>query len=83
MLVLVHQSKEQFMERFRNRYRESSGLETIRQSTWLIDRLDDGDFTDAQVMTSFNFKTSELVSFKARLNNWRSIFRQIRSAIGE
>ena len=83
MLELKHQSKEQFLERFRNRYRESSGLETIRQSSWLADRLDDGDFTDDQVRSSFKFKTSEMVSFKARLNSRRATLRQIRSAIGE
>ena len=83
MLVFKHQTKEQFMTRFHQRYRDSAGEETVRLGTWLLDKLDDGDFTDDHVIFGFGFKQSELVSFKARLNSWRSAYRQIKSAIGE
>ena len=83
MMVLKHQTKKQFMFRFHLRYRDSVGEETVKLGTWLLDKLDDGDFIDDHVMVEFGFKQSELVSFKAKLNSWRSAYRQIKSAIGE
>lgn len=82
-LVLKHQTKEQFMSRFRQRYRDSSGEQCAKLSSWLLDRIDDQDFTDEQVINAFNFKVSELIQFKTRMNTLRSSLRHIRSAIGE
>ena len=82
-LALKHQTKEQFMSRFRQRYRESSGEHSAKLATWLLDRLDDQEFTDDQVMTAFNYKVSELIQLKTKLTQLRSSLRQIRSAIGE
>ena len=71
------------MSRFRQRYRESSGEHSAKLASWLLDRLDDGDFTDDHVMTAFNMKQAEINQFKTRMNTLRSSLRQIRSAIGE
>ena len=82
-LVLKHQTKEQFVERFHQLYRDSSGEVTVRLGTWLLDKLDDGDFTNDHIIAGFGFKQSDLVAFKAKLGNWRAMYRQIKSAIGE
>lgn len=83
MIVLKHQSKEQFMARFRQRYRDSQGEQAAKLATWLLDRIDDQDFTDDQVMTAFNMKQAELNQFKTRITTLRQSLRNIRSALGE
>lgn len=82
-LVLKHQTKEQFMTKFRQRYRDSENEITLAMASKLLDLNDDGDVTDQEIKASFGFSTPELMTFKTKLSSYRTSFRLTRSAQGE
>ena len=81
-LVLKHQTKEQFIARFREKYANSSKEQCAKLATWLMDKMDAGEFTDSQLRDSFKFTVVQWVDFRNELNNFRSSWRNIQNARG-
>jgi hypothetical protein len=82
-LNLNHQTKEEFANRFREKYRNSSRLECAKLATWLMNHLDAGDFTDLQLRTAFGLTIVQYNTLKNRMINLRTSYQLIDSAIGE
>jgi len=82
-LALKHQTKAQFAERLRARYKSSSREGTAKIAKFILDRLDDGDFTDSQVRNVFGLTVEQWTNLKAKMTTMRTRYDGIRSAKGE
>jgi len=83
MLDLRHQTAAQFAARLRARFRSASRLEAARIATWVMDRIDAGDITDAQMRAAFSLTTAQWTALKTRLTTMRTAYRAIEAARGE
>lgn len=82
-LNLVHQTPTQLAARFRAKYRDASGIEQAKMATWLLARITDGDFTDAQVRTAFGLTTQQYSAMKTRMTTLRDQWAAVQAARGE
>lgn len=80
---LVHQAGAQFAARFRARYRDASQVECAKMAKWILDRIDAGDFTDAQVRNAFGLTAGQWTTLKAKLTTLRTQYNAILAARGE
>lgn len=83
MLDLRHQTAAQFAARLRARFRSASRLDAARIATWVMDRIDAGDITDAQMRAAFSLTTAQWTALKTRLTTMRTAYRAIEAARGE
>lgn len=82
-LNLKHATKTQLANAFRERYRNSSQVECARMATWLLNRIDDGTFTDAQVQSAFGLSAGQYTQMKNRFTNLRTAYNAVIAAQGE
>lgn len=83
-LVLQHQTAAQFVARFRERYRSSSGAECARLAAWLYDRYAAGDVTQAQIRNAFGLDTTpRWQAFVAKVQALRDQWLAVQTAQGE
>lgn len=68
---------------FRQRFKAASKEDAWRLATWLLNRIDDGTFTDAQVRNFFNLTVTEYNNLKTRLTTMRSRWQELQAAAGE
>lgn len=76
-------TKAEFAARFRELYRAASGEAAWRLAYWLIERITDGTFTDAQVRNAFDMTTGQYTAAKARFTQQHDNFVELRDAVGE
>lgn len=81
-LTLRHQTPQQFAVRLRARFRAADRREAARIATWIMDRLDAGDITDAQMRAVFGLTLAQWSALKTRLSNMRTAYRAIEAARG-
>jgi hypothetical protein len=82
-LNLKHQTAAQLAARFRDRFRFAKKEEAARMATWLLNRIDDGTFTDTQVRNAFGLTSPQYTSMKTRLEAMRSAYNSVAAAVGE
>lgn len=82
-LSLKHATKTQLAAAFRERYRNASSVECARLATWLLNRIDEGDFTDAQVQSAFGLTAGQYTQMKNRFTNLRIAYNAVIAAQGE
>ena len=82
-LVLKHQTAAQLAARFRERYRNDSKEEAARMATWLLNRIEAGDFTDAQVRSAFGLTVTQYNNLKTRMSTLRANWQAVQAAQGE
>lgn len=82
-LNLKHAAKTQLADAFRVRYKASSQVECARLATWLLNRIDAGDFTDAQVQTAFGLSAGQYTTLKTKFTNLRTAYNAVLAALGE
>lgn len=82
-LQLNHQTAAELAARFRARYRTAEREDCARMATWLLNRIDAGDSTDAQVRAAFGMNTVQYTTFKTSLTTLRSHWLAVQSARGE
>lgn len=82
-LTLKHQTAAQLAARFRARFRAARRDEACRMAAWLLDRIDAGDFTDAQVRTAFGLTVTQYNNLKTRLTSMRAAWQSLQQAAGE
>lgn len=82
-LSLRYQTAAQFAARLRARYREATREEAARIATRILDWIDAGDITDAQVRTAFGLTAQQYTTFKSRLSALRDAYRAVQTAAGE
>lgn len=64
-LVLQHQTAAQFAARLRERYRSGEREGLARIAWWIVEQINAGNITDAQVRTAFGFTTIQYTTFKS------------------
>lgn len=82
-LSLRYQTAAQFAARLRARYREATKEEAARIATRILDWIDAGDVTDAQVRNAFGLTTQQYTALKTRMTALRDAYRAVQAAAGE
>lgn len=82
-LNLRHQTAAQFAARLRARFRTATREEAARLAWWLIERINAGDLTDAQVRAAFGLTTTQYNQLKTRLTAQHGAWSTVRAAAGE
>lgn len=83
VLNLKYQTAAQFAARLRERYRNASREEAARIATWILNKIDAGDLTDAQVRTAFGLTLTQYNAMKTRMSNLRTAYQAVQAAAGE
>ena len=82
-IVLKRATSAQLAAAVRERFRSSTGTEAARLAAWLIERIADGTWTDAQVRTAFGLTTQQYTAAKARFQTLHDQWAVIVAAQGE
>lgn len=82
-LNLKHQTATQFAARLRERYRGASREECARIATWLLNRIEAGDFTDTQVRNAFGLTVGQYTTLKSKWTTLRANWLAVQAAAGE
>jgi len=80
---LKYQTKAQLADLFRARYQLATKLEAAKMATWLLNRIADGTFTDAQVRGAFGLTTTQYNNLKTRMTTLRDNWLAVNAAVGE
>jgi hypothetical protein len=81
--ALRHATGAQLAVAFRERYREARGLEAGRLARWLLDRIADGTWTDAQVRNVFGLTVTQYNQLKTRLETRATRYDAVIQDAGE
>jgi hypothetical protein len=79
----THQSKAQFMARLREEYRRRSQAELAQLAYWIIERLNSGQITDAELQAAFGLSSGQYTNYKARAVTLHDDWAVILSATSE
>lgn len=82
-LVLRHATNAQLAAAFRERYRAATGLEAGRLARWLLSRIEDGTWTDAQVRGAFGLTVTKYNALKTRLETRAARYDAVMADAGE
>lgn len=82
-LVLKHQTKEQFIQRFRQAYQNGNRERLAKLANWLLNRIADGDVTDTQARNAFNLTVTQWNTLKTKMQNLVNNYNAVQSAAGE
>ena len=82
-LNLQHQTAAQFVARFREAYRDANKERLGKLATFLYDRVQQGDITQAQIRTAFGFSAAQYTAFQSRMLGLRDHYVAIQQAAGE
>ena len=52
-------------------------------ATWILNRIDAGDFTDTQVRNAFGLTLGQYTTIKTKWTNLRTAYNAMRAAQGE
>lgn len=82
-LALRYATSAQLAAAFRERFRAATGLEAGRLARWLLDRITDGTWTDAQVRNAFGLTVTQYNAMKTRLETKASRYDAVIADAGE
>jgi hypothetical protein len=82
-LDLHHITADEFANRLRTRYKAAQGDDCARIATWILNHLEKGDFTDAQLRTAFALTAGQWTTLKTKLTALRGNWLAVKSAAGE
>lgn len=82
-LTFVYATKAQLGNAFRAAFKVATQVEAERLAKWLLDHIDAGDFTDAQVQSFFGYTTTQYNNLKARATTMRTEYNDMLAAAGE
>lgn len=82
-LVLRHATGAQLAAEFRRRYREATGIEAGRLARWLLNRIADGTWTDAQVRGAFGLTVTQYNNMKTRMETKAARYDAVIADAGE
>lgn len=80
---VAQQTKAQFADRLRRRFKNAEGAECARIARWILARIVAGDFTDAQLRTAFGLTVTQWNNLKARLQTLVAHHDAVIAARGE
>lgn len=82
-IVLRHATLTQLGNAFRERYRSARGQEAARLARWLLARISDSTFTDAQVRTFFGLTQTQYNQMKTRMQSLADSLSAVDAGVGE
>ena len=82
-LNLRHQTAAEFAARLRARYKAARGNDCARIATWILNHLEAGDFTEAQLRNVFGLTAGQWTTLKANLTALRTDWLAVQAAAGE
>lgn len=82
-LALRYATSAQLAAAFRERFRNASGLEAGRLARWLLSRIEDGTWTDAQVRGAFGLTVTQYNQLKTRLETRAARYDAVMADAGE
>lgn len=82
-LTRKYQTLAQLAQRFRAAYQSAAALQAAKMAYWMIERINDGTFTDAQVQNVFNLTAAQYTAAKARFTALHDQWTAVLSAAGE
>ncbi len=82
-MILAHQTTAQFAARFREKFRNAEKLEAAKMATFILNKIESGDFTDAQVRSVFGLTLAKYTTLKDKLIGLRDTYNSIQNAKGE
>jgi hypothetical protein len=81
---LEHQTAAQFADKLRFEYRESVRERVCYLAWWLLRRINEGSFTDAQVRNAFGMTAQQYGTFKTnKLEPFHDHWAAVLTAMGE
>ena len=82
-LTLNHQTKQEFANRLREKYQNSTREETARIAHKLYEWYAAGDITKEQVKSAFGFDEAQWITFRDKVLALRDHWIAIQAAEGE
>jgi hypothetical protein len=82
-LTLRYGTLAQLGNLFRERYRKAHGIEAFRLAKWLVDHINDGTFTQAQVRNFFDLTQQQWDALKTKWEDWKAKYEEMLSVKGE
>jgi hypothetical protein len=82
-IILRHATLAQLGAAFRQRYLAAKGPEVFRLATWLVNRINDGTFTETQVRNFFGLSVAQWNNLKAKWQDWKAKYDEMTAAVGE
>jgi len=82
-IILKHATAAQLGAAFRERYRNARGQDAARLARWLLARIADGTYTDAQIRTFFGLTVVQYNAMKARMQTLADTLTAIEARVGE
>ena len=80
---LVYATKSKLAIAFRELFRRSRKQETARMARWILDRIDSGFVTEAQIQSVFGLTAGQWTTLKAKLTDLRAAHVAANNAQGE
>ena len=68
---------------WRERFREARREQAAQLAKWILDHLEAGEWTDAQLRALFGLNPAEYTALKLRLDDLRTRWNQVQAAAGE
>jgi len=81
--VLNHQTGTQFLQRLREFYRNAGKERCARIARWIINRLDAGHVTAAQLRNVFDLTVQQWNTLEAKLRSLKASVEAVDAAAGE
>jgi hypothetical protein len=82
--VFVYASNSDLISAFRAAYRDASKIEAARLATWLLNRIDDGTYTTAQVENAFGITDAQWTNtILPKLSGYRTAYQAVLAAQGQ
>lgn len=82
-LVLKHQTRAQFITRVRQAYRDGDRDMLLRIARFLLNRIQAGDVTDAELRAAFGLTTTQWNNLKTKMQQLLNADATLRGAVGE
>jgi hypothetical protein len=82
-MKLKHQTEEQFLAKFREKFKNAVADEAAELATWMMDKIDDGSFADLKIRNVFGVTGAQWTALKKRLKDLQTSKKAIKSAKGE
>jgi len=74
---------QEMVARLRQEYKDSTENVTMAIAGWIINRLNAGDFTAAQLRSAFGMDQSQWDNFSAKLQEYATCLNTVKVATGE
>jgi hypothetical protein len=81
--TVLQQTGAQLAARFRAAYRAASREQAARLAYWLLERINAGQVTDAQVQSAFGLTAAQYTAMKARATTLHDGWAAVLAAAGE